>query len=74
MPLVVKAPLATRDISLGKKSKVSWSGIQRMGPCVPRYVITGCSATLGVTSARAVLDATRATVKREVKDTIVRDL
>jgi hypothetical protein len=42
-----------------------------MGPCVPRYVITGCSATFGVTSARAVLDATRATVKRDVKDTIL---
>jgi hypothetical protein len=56
---------------MGKNRKVSWSGIQRIGPCVPRYVITGCSATLGVTSARAVLDATRATVKREVKETII---
>jgi hypothetical protein len=45
-----------------------------MGPCVPIYVITGCLATFGVTSARAVLDATRTTVKRDVKETIVKFL
>jgi len=46
--------------------------IHSIGPCVPRYVTTGCGADLGVGLATVTLATARKAVTMEVKDTILR--
>jgi hypothetical protein len=48
--------------------------LERMGPWVPRYVTTGCSAVLGTGFALATPAITRIVVRREVMETILRSI
>lgn len=45
--------------------------LDRMGPWVPRYVTTGCSALFATGFALAMPATTRTVVRRDVMETIV---
>jgi hypothetical protein len=72
MPLEVHAPLAVPFVSfLAPTFKLKHEDIHSKGPCVPRYVTTGCEADFGVGFATATLAAARKEVSIHVKETMM---
>jgi hypothetical protein len=47
------------------------SNVHKMGPWVPRYVTTGCTAVLGSGVATVTPATTRKVVRMELKETIL---